>query len=145
MKRAMLLSVLLAGGVCCRLAADEAETGRLTVVVKNVAHQRGRLRLALVRNAREFADTGKAKHSAIKKIEGKEVTFVFDGVAFGEIALKAHHDENGNGTVETNVFGIPKEPYGLYRAVYPTFRAPRFDDAKFRFDKPSLRLVLKLK
>jgi uncharacterized protein (DUF2141 family) len=41
------------------------------------------------------------------------------------------HDENGNGKLDRNMVGIPKEGYGASNNPAKKMRAPTFDEAKF--------------
>jgi uncharacterized protein (DUF2141 family) len=49
----------------------------------------------------------------------------------GEYALSVFHDLEGDGRLERNFIGLPKEPAGLSNNVRPRFGPPRFDKAKF--------------
>lgn len=54
----------------------------------------------------------------------------FDGVDAARIAVAVRHDRNGNGRLDTNFVGQPREPYGFSRdAPLRTFGPPTFDDA----------------
>ncbi len=39
-----------------------------------------------------------------------------------------YQDLNGNGKLDTNLFGVPKEPWGTSANVRPRMRAPRFEE-----------------
>ena len=47
----------------------------------------------------------------------------------GQYAVNAFHDENGNGELDTNLFGIPTEGYGFANDPRTTFGPPDFEDA----------------
>jgi uncharacterized protein (DUF2141 family) len=54
----------------------------------------------------------------------------------GRYTVFVVHDKNGNGKMDRNFLGIPKEPVGLSRNPNPPkFGAPKFSDASF--DYPS--------
>lgn len=53
---------------------------------------------------------------------GAESTATFAGLAAGDYAVLAFHDENGNGRLDLNFLGIPREPLGFsnrYRGQGP--------------------------
>ena len=58
-----------------------------------------------------------------------ETILTFD-VAPGEYAVAVHHDANANGKLDANFLGIPKEGYGVSNDARPTFRAPKFSEAR---------------
>ncbi|MEL6593163.1 MAG: DUF2141 domain-containing protein [Bacteroidota bacterium] len=51
-----------------------------------------------------------------------------------EYAISVFVDLNGNGELDSNLFGIPLEPYGFYRDFRPTLSAPDFEDCSFYMD-----------
>jgi len=54
----------------------------------------------------------------------------------GVYAVAAIHDRNGNGRLDTNLLGMPKEPYGFSRAARGRFGPPSFEDAAFVVELP---------
>lgn len=48
----------------------------------------------------------------------------------GGYAVAVHHDANGNGRIDSNFLGIPREGYGVSNDIVPRFSAPRFRDAR---------------
>ena len=76
------------------------------------------------------------KHASIRHTKarpaGREATCTFTGVAPGRYAVVIAHDENGNGRIDSNLIGIPKEGYGFSNNVAPLFSAPGFDSAGFK-------------
>lgn len=55
----------------------------------------------------------------------------FSGLAPGSYAVAVFHDENGNGKLDTNFIGIPREGVGVSNNRLRKMGAPRWDDAKF--------------
>lgn len=49
----------------------------------------------------------------------------------GKYALSAFYDKDGDGEMETNFIGIPKEPIALSNNATGKFGPPSFDDAVF--------------
>ncbi len=52
----------------------------------------------------------------------------------GSYAISVYHDANGNGELDANFIGIPKEPVGLSNGHRPKFGPPKFDKARLRID-----------
>jgi uncharacterized protein (DUF2141 family) len=50
----------------------------------------------------------------------------------GEYAVAVFHDENGNGKMDKNLIGAPKEGYGFSNNPGRKMRPARFDEARFR-------------
>jgi uncharacterized protein (DUF2141 family) len=53
------------------------------------------------------------------------------------------HDENRNGELDTNMFGIPKEGYGFSSGA-KVMSAPSFSDAVFSYDGGHLQMSVSL-
>ena len=59
------------------------------------------------------------------------LSFSFQEVPAGTYAIVGFVDTNGNGKLDTGLFG-PTEPWGMsFRASRPLFRAPRFEEVSF--------------
>ncbi|MFN5422958.1 MAG: DUF2141 domain-containing protein [bacterium] len=62
----------------------------------------------------------------------------------GRYAVSLFQDTNGDGKLNTNFLGIPKEGYGVSNNAFNTFSAPAYKDASFQYPKINLlNMVLK--
>jgi uncharacterized protein (DUF2141 family) len=59
------------------------------------------------------------------------VTLSFAGVAPGSYAVTVYHDENGNGKLDSNWIGIPKEPVAVSNNAKGRMGPPKYKDAMF--------------
>lgn len=64
------------------------------------------------------------------KADAPTVRVRFEGVQEGDVALKLFHDVDGNGKLDTNWMGIPKEPYGFSNDAMGTFGPPSWEQAR---------------
>jgi len=73
---------------------------------------------------------------------GTETSYHFD-VPGGRWAISAFEDRNGNGVLDTGLFG-PKEPSGFWHP-FTGHHKPRFDEVAFVIDQdiPSADIILK--
>lgn len=62
----------------------------------------------------------------------------------GRYAVSLFQDSNGDGLLNTNFLGIPKEGYGVSNNAFNTFSAPVFKDASFQYPQINL-LTMALK
>ena len=53
-------------------------------------------------------------------------------VPAGTYAIAVFHDENGNNELDTNMFGVPKEPVAFSKAKMKLFGPPKFDECQFQ-------------
>lgn len=61
----------------------------------------------------------------------------FGDVPPGTYAISFMHDENGNGDMDNNLLGMPKEPWGMSRDAPARFGPPSFEDASFLHPAPA--------
>ncbi len=67
-------------------------------------------------------------------VESDEVGLFIPDLEAGNYALKFFHDENNNGTMDKNIFGIPKEAFGFSNDAKLNFGPPDLEDMLFRVD-----------
>lgn len=75
-------------------------------------------------------DANAIKGTAIANAEFTEL--VIPDVPAGEYAVAVFADMNGNGVLDSNFVGIPKEPVGVSRDAKGRFGPPKFADAAFK-------------
>ena len=62
-------------------------------------------------------------------------------VPYGEYAIAIFVDANGNGKMDKNFLGIPKEQYGFSNNVMGRMAAPSFEQAKFEVTGPTTQNI----
>lgn len=55
----------------------------------------------------------------------------FDALPIGTYAISTYQDRNENGKIDTNLLGIPKEPYAFSNEARGRFGPAKFKDAAF--------------
>lgn len=103
---------------------------RQTLNVQKLNGHKGKLYIGWYNKAAEFRQAEKACLQKIVAVQGKEqANIIFDNVPPGTYAIAIFFDENDNGKMDTNFFGIPKEKYGFSNNVYPMMRAATFKES----------------
>ncbi|MFZ0887958.1 MAG: DUF2141 domain-containing protein [Candidatus Binataceae bacterium] len=62
----------------------------------------------------------------------------------GTYALAVIHDENSNGKLDTDLFGIPTEGYAFSKDASAWFGTPSFPAASFSYNGQSLDMTISL-
>jgi len=136
MKRLLLVLILV---LAASFAAQAADTGTITVVVKGLHSNDGRVSGVLFKSAEGWPkDASKAAKIARAPVKDKSGTLVFDKIPYGEYAFVILHDENKNGKMDYSAIGMPKEGYAFSNNAKGMLGAPDYKDAKFKLDKPKL-------
>ena len=92
----------------------------------------GMVMVALYDSASAF-DGGSARPVAATAVSasGSRVVATFENLPAGDYAVKAFHDVNGDGQMNTNPFGMPTEPYAFSNNAVGNMGPARWDRAHF--------------
>jgi len=122
---AALLLLLATGAGTAATAAD------LTIRIQGVRASKGDIYLGVFASPANWPDGDRAEHPGKWPAQKGTMTVVLRGLPPGRYAAVGYHDENGNGELDTNLIGIPKEGYMFSNDLHPKFSAPRFEEAAF--------------
>jgi uncharacterized protein (DUF2141 family) len=124
----LALVLLLSSGS----SADGPQAGSITVRVAGLRSNNGQVGCALYNSAKGYPkDASAALESLFCPIDKNACACAFRPVPAGTYAIACFHDENGNGKLDTGIFGIPKEGVCASNGATGTMGPPSFKDAKF--------------
>ncbi len=115
----------------------------LEITVDNITNIEGSLRVGISKNAKYFPD--KPGEGKVILVSGNSMTVVFKGVQPGDYAISVFHDENNNETLDTNLFGLPKEGFAFGNNAMGMFGPPSFDNAKVTVKNKTVKHTVSLK
>ncbi|TKD67317.1 DUF2141 domain-containing protein [Flavobacterium sp. ASW18X] len=108
-----------------------AQENQLSVKVIGIPETKGNVSVAVYNTEDSFLKfEGVFKSDSILAKAG-ETTLHFKDLPIGEYALAVFYDANGNGKLDTNWLGIPKEKVGFSKARMRTFGPPTYKDCSF--------------
>jgi uncharacterized protein (DUF2141 family) len=108
---------------------------RIEFVFSGFAQQKGRVFAQLIC---EDKGNKSAPIGAVELIDAPQVTLKFPDRAAGEVcSLRAFRDTNGNQKLDTNLLGIPSEPYAFSNNAKAQFGPPKPEATLFTL-KPGL-------
>ncbi len=111
------------------LVTTAAAAGELTIEVSGVAPGAGKVYVAVYDGPETFPTVGRQRTGQILEARGKSLTVHFKDLPSGQYAAVAYQDTNGNGKLDRNLFGIPKEPYGFSNGARGSAGPPKFSAA----------------
>ncbi len=136
----LILTALLA------LQSFQETLPRQTLVISNLDEVKGRLYIGWYNSAASFPEGGKSVYRKIVEVENKDsIEVSFENIPPGIYAIAVFLDKNGNGKIDKNILGIPKEKYGFSNNKYPLTRAATFNEAAFTIGEKELSIPIKLK
>jgi uncharacterized protein (DUF2141 family) len=129
------------------LKAQTKETGTLTVRVTGARNTKGKIWVNLFQDANGFPDDpSKAIQQRSVEVDPNTMSaqVTFKDLPQGSFAASVLHDENGNGKMDKNFVGMPKEGYGASNNPSKKRRAPTFDEAKFSLNASEQTIEISL-
>lgn len=115
----------------------------VVLAVRSGASAGKEVRLTVYDNPASFLEIPASRHHATVGSDGLAVVKV-SGLKAGEYAIVAYLDENGDGKLNRNALGKPKEPFVFSNDVKPKLKKPSFDETKVSVG-PGEVVVLTLK
>ena len=119
-------TLLLTASLCL---ANSIAAQTLTVEISGIKNDQGKILLQLF-DSNENYQSNKAYSANMIKAKKGIVSVTFNNLVAGEYAIRYFHDENDNGELETNLFGMPVEGYGFSNNAKADFGPAAFDDMK---------------
>jgi uncharacterized protein (DUF2141 family) len=112
--------------------STRVQPAKVKVVVSGLRNSKGQVSCALFRSADGFPkDANKAVAHQEVRIASARATCSFEEVPPGRYAVAVFHDENGNGKMDTNLVGMPREGVGASNNPKTRLGPPKFADAAF--------------
>lgn len=109
---------------------EQKEEFKLTVMVKGISKIQGNILLALYNSETTFLK--ERYKSSITKVTQETAQIVFEYIEKGTYGVAIFQDLNKNNELDTNILGVPKEPYGFSNNASGHFSAPNFSDVQFK-------------
>lgn len=114
-------------GIALAASAAAAQAATVTVQVNDVESAEGQVYVGLCDRGFDEASCIDGKFAPAR---AGAMVFTFQNVPPGMYAIAAYHDVNGNGRMDTGMFGLPREPYGFSNDV-GRIAPPNFLNATF--------------
>lgn len=126
------------------LAAGAAQALTLTVEITDASSTQGSVNAAIYASDSSWLKVSDATQILKTGSAGDRTVLVFANLSPGRYAITAFHDENGNGSLDRNVVGVPLERFGFTRDARGTMGPPGFADAAVDLqDDTTLRITLR--
>jgi uncharacterized protein (DUF2141 family) len=138
---------LLAATVWLLFFALPAGAGELRITVKGIRSPNGVILIGLYDSAESFEraiglsdkegflnDPDRVVGAALRANVALKGGVVFSNLERAQYAVIVFHDENSNGRLDKNFWGVPTEPYGFSNGARGILGPPRFDDSAISLD-----------
>jgi uncharacterized protein (DUF2141 family) len=145
--RPLSAALLLLGPLLLGLAAAPARAGDLRVVVDGVRAPTGTLLVGVYDSKESYAralaraekdgfqnDPERVAGLAFRVRGGSHTTALIPDLPPGTYGVIVFQDENGNGRLDKNFWGVPTEPYGFSNDALGTLGPPSFAEVAIALD-----------
>lgn len=122
-------------------APPSAHAAELDVRILNIESTQGQLMVAVLASRAAFAGDEAPLMSLILPPKTEGVRFSTDALPAGEYAIRVMHDRNGNGTLDSNLIGMPTEPWGMSNDAAGNFGPPKWEDARFTLNDAASQTI----
>ena len=123
-------------------AALAQDRGEIRVKVVGLQSDQGALRFGLYNRKETFATDGGAIVGGMRPIKNGQCEFVIPDLPYGTYALIVAHDVNGDGKIDRSPFSPELKGISHYTGKVLWF--PSFDKAKFRLDRASINVEIRV-
>jgi uncharacterized protein (DUF2141 family) len=129
----LLALVVLCLAILCRPVLAEDLPGILIIEITGLKEASGDVYVAVFNSDDTFMGDNpvQAKKIVIADALDGEVVRTELELPMGDYAFSAFHDKDGNGEIDTNLVGIPKEPIAVSNNALGKFGPPKYEDAVF--------------
>ncbi|MEE1961812.1 Uncharacterized conserved protein, DUF2141 family [Flagellimonas taeanensis] len=104
----------------------------ISVHINNVESNEGQIKVAIYDSDDSFLSFEQVYRGSSVKAQKGQVILRMEDIPSGEYALAIFHDENGNGKLDTNWLGIPRERVAFSHAKMKTFGPPKYKECAFK-------------
>jgi uncharacterized protein (DUF2141 family) len=121
------------GALLAPLGHSSAQSNCVKVSITGLRVTTGKLYVSIYKDQASFLKIGKETATNVVRVNKNDtlIETCFSGLAPGWYAVALYHDEDDNGKMNSGLFGIPLEPYGLSNNFRPKFSYPKFDQCSF--------------
>lgn len=126
------------------LMTNLPENPKLILTITNIGSSDGVVQVLIFSQADGFPDTPSKAFKILKLPiqQGRAVAEI--QLPEGRYAISSFYDHDGDGTLRTGAFGIPKDAYGFSNNAKGFFGPPAFERAAFNLEKSGMDLEIKL-
>ena len=124
---------------------NQVQTSSVKVKVTKVSSKKGEIFAALFSSDKGFPEDPNAAYKVARATPVNGTALLeFTNVPKGTYAIALFHDTNGDGELNTNMIGIPKEGYGVSNNVKNLFSGPGYKQCTFQHtSETSLTIIMR--
>lgn len=123
------------------LLPTQAFAAELTVSLEDIRTTEGKLMIAILDSEAAFNGEHPAVASLRLPASGDTITFSIDSLPPGRYGVQVMHDVNNNSDLDSNLVGMPIEPWGFSNNATGNFGPPVWADVSFELTQTSHQTI----
>lgn len=127
MRRAAAVVCLALWGSCGPALAAE-----LHLTISNVIPGAGQIMIQVLDSAAALDDQASPVAAFVLPATAERLRLSTSALQPGTYGIRVMHDRNGNGRMDNNILGIPREPWGFSNNASGSFGPPSWEAVSFR-------------
>ncbi|MFP4458437.1 MAG: DUF2141 domain-containing protein [Candidatus Zixiibacteriota bacterium] len=122
------------------------DSGEIIIKVENIKEEKGKIYCSIHDKAKGFPrDAESQMEGEIVEVNDVDSVYVsFEKIPYGKYAISLFHDSNDNGKMDYNLFGIPKEGYGMSNNPEIKMSVPSFEECSFELETRKHQITVRL-
>lgn len=148
MKRwsANLLLLAIGGYFCFPSPVSSTTNSIIRVQIEGLKETKGQICFSLFASSKGFPDNGdNTLQAKCVSVREESPTLIIDNLHLGTYALAVFHDVNGDGKLNRNFLGIPKEGFGFSQNPEIQTSPPSFGDSAVLVTSAETNLQVQLR
>lgn len=141
-----LLMAALSWMICRVETSQMTNSNSIALEIENLQSATGEVHVAIYDREEHFKKSLDPYRLKVLKVPSDgQLHLELEDIPYGRYALAVYHDENGNGDLDKNMLGIPKEPYGFSNNPRAKWSAPTYKETSFVLGPEPTHLAISLK
>ena len=138
--------ILYIFSICFTLVANNSISADLSVLITGIKINEGNVGCALFNIENIDSFPMHFEQAELVKLPAKydEAKCLFTNIENGKYAISVFNDKNNNNIIETNIFGAPKEDWGVSNNVRHSLKPPTFEEASFEIKDSNVTMKINL-
>lgn len=136
--------LLIALLFCTTFMNAQENTCDISINVLGFKNTTGQIMISINRGPEGWPEENFIEQRFIPEFTAPNFTIVFKDMPYGNYAVGVLHDKDENGEMTKNFIGMPKEAFGFTRDYNVVFRAPKYEEANFEVNTPTVSLDINL-
>ncbi len=138
--RAAVAAAIVVAHTLALPVAQAQDQGSIEVQIQGVRSGTGQIACALFTGAEGFpGENGKARALMFSPIDNGTGRCIFNALPAGRYAVSVIHDENKNQKMDTNLFGVPQEGYGVSNNKTYALSSPKWEESSLDLSQGQAR------